>query len=248
MGQTMSDDQDAAAEPAAPDTADTDAEIANIERTIANDSAAYWQSQWTQDRYAELLAAREAGQPAAAPDANAERRAEIERLISDNSSEYWQGRDSERLQQEYHDLITAAEAEADSGPSEAELETAARTADKELADLLGDADAADLSAELEAASEVIQQAYLAAAAHPLADADVGALDNTAFEDFRDNTVVGQALRQRLGGDMARRMARAEERYQRVKDRLSDDDRATVEAAWREWSVERAAAIIEWLGR
>ncbi len=88
------------------DDIDINAEIEEIEAGMEADNAAYWDDNLLQERYGQLLAAKESGSPApAGPDAATARRAEIETLMADPRSKYWRGSRSEAIQAEYRDLI-----------------------------------------------------------------------------------------------------------------------------------------------
>ena len=71
---------------------DIDTEIAEIEGGMAEDNAAYWNDPAKQERYGQLLEAREAGeQTPPAPDKNAARRGELQEMMGDQHSPYWKG-------------------------------------------------------------------------------------------------------------------------------------------------------------
>lgn len=93
-------------------------EIQEIEDSMADDFAAYQGDTATQERYAGLLRAQEAGGPAPPrPDAATARRTEIEKLMADPHSKYWRGSRSEAIQAEYRDLLDGERppAQADAG-------------------------------------------------------------------------------------------------------------------------------------
>jgi len=87
---------------------DTAQEIAEIEADMADDFAGYQGDTAKQERYGQLLQAREAGTVAPAkPDADSVRRDELVKLMADQRSIYWKGSQSDKLQQEYRDLLGA---------------------------------------------------------------------------------------------------------------------------------------------
>ena len=84
-------------------------EIATIERQVG--TADYWRSEPMQQRYRDLLDARDAGGAVpASPSAAEQRIAAIERMMRDPRSEYWRGERPSNLQAEYRHLWAAATA------------------------------------------------------------------------------------------------------------------------------------------
>lgn len=95
---------------------DIDSEIAGIEADMAlGDSSEYWHDTAKQERYGQLLGARDSGTPAPAINPNRQRIAEIEKDMAGpgNSSKYWHSID---MQAEYRRRLEApAEARRLSG-------------------------------------------------------------------------------------------------------------------------------------
>ena len=92
------------------DADDVAGEIAAIEKTMGEDNRAYWKDPAMQERYGELLEARESGEAARAPPEAApkssERMIEIEALMKDANGVYWH---DQELQDEYRALAEGVE-------------------------------------------------------------------------------------------------------------------------------------------
>ena len=82
----------------------SDQEIAEIESAMQTDNGEYWHSPQMQERYRDLLDARDSGAATPPGNANLTRRAEIEKSMASagNSSEYWH---SPEMQAEYMKLL-----------------------------------------------------------------------------------------------------------------------------------------------
>ena len=85
-------------------------EIATIESGMRTDLAAYMRDVPTQERYRDLIRARDGGGPApASPSPVTARRREIEKMMADPRSGYWR---DEALQAEYYALVSGQQREA----------------------------------------------------------------------------------------------------------------------------------------
>jgi hypothetical protein len=114
-------------------------EIAVIEGRMTSDRAGYLRDEGMQQRYRDLLDAREAGAPAALPAKSGGRIAEIEAVMKADRARYFR---DEALQREYHDLLAAAHPEPaseDRAPAPARArEAVAAVSSAEARAILGD--------------------------------------------------------------------------------------------------------------